>query len=101
MQPVEITADGTQVFFLDAGKWRMDLEYTTLDAGAQFALKVGSDSSGSNHAAAVDPFGNAVVFSATPITPPVLEGSGNWSIVTTGFGTSTGVKFAFRRVSPI
>lgn len=100
MEDIEITANGTIVFTLQPGWWRLDLEYTSLDAGAQFALKVGSDSSGSNHAAALDAFGNAIVFSSTPRVPPVMHGAGPWSIVTTGIGTSTGVKAVFRKTLP-
>ena len=95
---IEITENGTKLFYLRPGTYRMT-QGGTLASGALCVFKGGDAEDGSDHEQIYNAAGTAIQFSSTDtLGPEVVIGGGWHSIVTTGFGASSSPALNFRRV---
>ncbi len=95
---IDITGNGTQVEMLSPGRYIVSIG-GTLDAGATVELKSGDALAGSEHVPLTTPAGDA--FQSTGGAHPEPQEfacGGPVSVVTTGYGTSSGLGVSFRRL---
>lgn len=95
----DVTANGTDVFHVAPGRYVIAIGGTSLDAGAVVAVKSGASLTGGDHVALTNSAGDA--FQATGGAypePQEFACGGPVTVVTTGIGTSTGLKVSFRRL---
>ena len=96
---VAITESGTSVFYVRHGEHQMDITADSWDAGATATLMSGPDEAGLKHTPVTDDSGVAIVVSGANYGDSVVLGGKWFSLVTAGFGTTTGLVVSFRKCS--
>lgn len=94
---VPITANGTVAFWLRPGRWQLAFQ-GTIDTSTVIALKSGSDSTGANHVAVTSSVTDEAYQAITGglPEPEMVYGGCYYSLVTTDYGSSTGIQAVFR-----
>ncbi len=93
-----ITGNGTVVLYLRPGRYLLSFEGTA-DAGATVLLKGGASADGSGHVQIKDSNGSDIKIASGSLPEPAeIPGSRYLSLVTSSFGSSSGLKASFRRL---
>lgn len=95
---IEITENGTQVFFLRHGEHQLDITADSWDASATVDLKSGPDEAGLKHTPVTND-GTAIQAAGDNLGDSVVTGGKWFSVVTADFGTTTGLVVSFRKCS--
>lgn len=97
---VALTADGTEVFYVREGLWRVELS-GTIDTNTTITLQSGPSEDGSDHVTVTDDDGSDMVWSATAAPKPQYsKGSGYFSAVVENYDSSADLVLIFRKAAP-